>query len=42
LLHGDGQVRLQYVAMSFALVLAVLAGGLWYFRRNERTFADVI
>jgi len=42
LLRGDGQVTLPHVAVSFAMLIAVLAGGLWYFRRNERTFADVI
>ena len=42
LLHGDGQVTVRHVAVSFAMLLAVLAGGLWYFRKNERTFADVI
>jgi lipopolysaccharide transport system permease protein len=30
------------VAASVAVVAALLAGGLWYFRRTERTFADVI
>ncbi|MBI2061491.1 MAG: ABC transporter permease [Nitrospirae bacterium] len=30
------------IAVSTAVVLAVLAGGLLYFRRMERTFADVI
>jgi len=42
LLRGDGQLRLPYVGVSFAMLIVVLAGGLWYFRRNERTFADVI
>lgn len=30
------------IAVSTAVVLAVLAGGLLYFRRMERTFADVV
>ena len=29
-------------AVSLALTAALLAGGVWYFRRTERTFADVI
>jgi lipopolysaccharide transport system permease protein len=29
-------------AMSIALTLLLLASGLWYFRRTERRFADVI
>lgn len=28
--------------VSLAVVMAALAGGVWYFRRTERTFADVI
>ena len=28
--------------VSLALTAAMLAGGVWYFRRTERTFADVI
>jgi lipopolysaccharide transport system permease protein len=28
--------------MSIGLVLMLLASGIWYFRRTERTFADVI
>ena len=28
--------------VSLALTAAILAGGVWYFRRTERTFADVI
>lgn len=28
--------------VSLAVVLVALAGGVWYFRRTERTFADVI
>jgi lipopolysaccharide transport system permease protein len=27
---------------SIVVVAAVLASGVWYFRRTERTFADVI
>lgn len=30
------------VAVSVAAVLALLVGGLYYFRRMEKTFADVV
>ena len=30
------------VRISLTLTAAILAGGVWYFRRTERTFADVI
>jgi lipopolysaccharide transport system permease protein len=30
------------MAVSAAVVLALLLGGLFYFRRMERTFADVV
>jgi lipopolysaccharide transport system permease protein len=30
------------VAVSAAVVLLLLVGGLWYFRRTERTFADIV
>jgi lipopolysaccharide transport system permease protein len=29
-------------AMSLAMVLLLLWSGIWYFRKTERTFADVI
>jgi lipopolysaccharide transport system permease protein len=41
-LLGSGEFPLAMVAGSTALVLALLATGLLYFRRMERTFADVI
>jgi lipopolysaccharide transport system permease protein len=28
--------------LSLSLVVLLLGGGLWYFRKTERTFADVI
>jgi lipopolysaccharide transport system permease protein len=28
--------------ISIGLVVLVLASGIWYFRKTERTFADVI
>jgi hypothetical protein len=36
------QPPLSLLAVSTAATLALLAGGLFYFRRMERTFADVI
>lgn len=34
--------RIEALVLSAALVVALLASGIWYFRRVERTFADVI
>jgi hypothetical protein len=30
------------VGISVALLAVLLAGGFWYFRKTERTFADVL
>jgi hypothetical protein len=30
------------LAVSVAVVVALLVGGLYYFRRMEKTFADVV
>jgi lipopolysaccharide transport system permease protein len=40
-LLGNGRPSLM-VAASTAVMLLVLAGGLFYFRRTERTFADLV
>jgi lipopolysaccharide transport system permease protein len=39
-----GNVELYWpgFALSIGLVILLLASGIWYFRRTERTFADVI
>ncbi len=42
LLRGDGVVSLQSVGISVGMLSLMLIGGFWYFRRTERTFADVI
>ena len=42
LLGGQAQLYWPGFALSVALVLLVLAGGLLYFRRTERAFADAI
>jgi len=41
-LLGTGDPPLTALAASSALVVVLLATGLMYFRRMERTFADVI
>ena len=41
-LLGTGQGPGPMVAISAAVVLLLLVGGLYYFRRMERTFADVV
>ncbi len=41
-LLGTGNVDVALLAVSAAVVVALLAGGLFYFRRLERTFADVV
>jgi lipopolysaccharide transport system permease protein len=42
LLGSGPPLNLTDLALSSALVLLLLVGGVWYFRRTERTFADVI
>jgi lipopolysaccharide transport system permease protein len=41
-LLGTGEFPLGQIAVSLGIVIALLATGLMYFRRMERTFADVI
>ncbi|MBV9583242.1 MAG: ABC transporter permease, partial [Chloroflexi bacterium] len=41
-LLGSGEAPLGALAISTLLVVCLLATGLLYFRRMERTFADVI
>jgi homopolymeric O-antigen transport system permease protein len=41
-LLGQSRSSGQAVAISAIAVLVILAGGLFYFRRTERTFADVV
>jgi lipopolysaccharide transport system permease protein len=41
-LLGAGEFPLNQLAVSAFVVIALLASGLMYFRRMERTFADVI
>ncbi|MCB0628208.1 MAG: ABC transporter permease [Saprospiraceae bacterium] len=42
ILGGDAQIYWPGFAMSMLLVLILLRSGIWYFRKMERTFADVI
>ena len=41
---GGGLAGQQWVVEAYLLTLSalLLIGGIWYFRRMERTFADVI
>lgn len=42
LLGQQSAALTQSLATSVVLVVALLASGIWYFRRTERSFADVI
>jgi lipopolysaccharide transport system permease protein len=41
-LVGGAAAPRQTVAISIAAVIVLLIGGLFYFRRTESTFADII
>ncbi len=42
ILGGESQIYLPGFAISLTFVLLLLWSGIWYFRKMERTFADVI
>ena len=42
ILGGESNLNLPGFLLSFGLVIAFLFSGIWYFRKMERTFADVI
>jgi len=42
ILGGEARIYLPGFLLSLGLVFGVLASGVWYFRKVERTFADVI
>lgn len=42
ILGGESQIYLPGFALSVFLVILILWSGIWYFRKMERTFADVI
>jgi lipopolysaccharide transport system permease protein len=42
ILGGNSQLYLPGFILSMGLVILLLVSGIWYFRKMERTFADVI
>jgi lipopolysaccharide transport system permease protein len=42
IIGGDAQIYWPGFALSLSLVVLLLVSGIWYFRKMERTFADVI
>jgi lipopolysaccharide transport system permease protein len=42
ILGGESQIYLPGFALSLFFVILILWSGIWYFRKMERTFADVI
>ena len=42
LLHGEPALDPLNLGVSVGMALLLLASGIWYFRRTERTFADII
>jgi len=42
LLGGKGGISLPSFALSFAMTTLLAFAGVWYFRKTERTFADII
>ena len=42
ILGGDSQIYVPGFLLSLGLVLILLISGIWYFRKMERSFADVI
>jgi lipopolysaccharide transport system permease protein len=42
ILGGESKIYLPGFILSTALVCLLFASGIWYFRKTERTFADVI
>jgi lipopolysaccharide transport system permease protein len=42
IIGGESTIYLPGLALSIALVIFLQISGIWYFRRMERTFADVI
>jgi lipopolysaccharide transport system permease protein len=42
ILGGESQLYLPGFILSLGLVFVLLMSGIWYFRKMERTFADVI
>jgi lipopolysaccharide transport system permease protein len=42
LLGGDSQIYLPGLMLSIGLIIFLLLFGVWYFRKMEKTFADII
>jgi len=42
ILRGESQIYLPGFALSLLVVMLLVWSGIWYFRKMERTFADVI
>jgi lipopolysaccharide transport system permease protein len=42
ILGGESQLYLPGFLLSIGFVIVLLVSGIWYFRKMERTFADVI
>jgi lipopolysaccharide transport system permease protein len=42
ILGGEFEIDLLGFGVSAAIVIVVLSTGIWYFRKMERSFADVI
>ena len=42
ILGGESHIDLAGLALSLVIVVVLLWSGIWYFRKMERTFADVI
>ncbi len=42
ILGGESQIYIPGFALSLVIVVLILWTGIWYFRKMERTFADVI
>jgi lipopolysaccharide transport system permease protein len=42
ILRGQSEIYLPGFVLSIGLVFMLLSTGIWYFRKVERTFADVI
>lgn len=42
IIGGDSQIYLPGMILSIGLIIALLIYGIWYFRKMERTFADII
>ena len=42
IIGGESQIYLPGMMLSIGLIIALLIFGIWYFRRMERTFADII